>query len=123
MQFNELLEVKALELDIYIGEQNETLDTLPFRFKFMIRSIQSEHYFFAANHIEREIWLRSFAKVLEYNTCGPDKFNLRSAVDVDTLIKRDIMQAWGSVKKVQNSKVDGTEIYKSPDLLVNKYTI
>ena len=43
LQFNEVLEVKSLELDIYQAEQKDSVEKLPFRSKFMIRSIRNEH--------------------------------------------------------------------------------
>ena len=96
-----------MELDIYQAEQKDSVEKLPFRSKFMIRSLKSEHQFFAANDVEREIWLQSFAKVLEYNKYGLDKFNLRSVADIESLIKHQNAQAWGGVKSVMNTKLDG----------------
>ena len=86
LQFNEILEIKSLDLDFYQAEQIESLEKLPFRSKFMVRSVKTEHFFFAQNDTERNIWLESFAKVLEYNKCGIDKFNLKSVVDIDSFV-------------------------------------
>lgn len=85
LQFNEILEVKSLALDSFSNEQKESYDKLPYRSKFMVKAIRSLHIFFAADEYEREIWLHSFAKVLEYNKIGMEKFNLRTLADTRLL--------------------------------------
>ena len=87
VKFNEILEVKSLELDIYQAEQKDSHEKLPFRSKFMIKLITKEYQFFAANEVERSIWLQSFAKVLEFNRVGLEKFNLRAFVDTFDYVK------------------------------------
>ena len=61
--------------------------------------------------------------MLEYNKYGLEKFNLRSIADTELLIKHQNPTAWGSIKAVTTTRLDGAEMFQSPDLLVTKYVI
>ena len=61
--FDEVLEVNKLELDVYKDELKNR-NKLPFRRKFAIRTIKRTYFFFANTHIERDIWIESFVKVI-----------------------------------------------------------
>ena len=117
--FADVIEVKSLELDVFAKEHNN-LGELPFRAKFMVRTLGREHIFFAPNEKERAVWLESLAKVLESNKHGTTAaFSLKSAPDASA-IKR------GSVSLLPDRRsqlVQSGEIYKSHDLQVTGQAI
>ena len=76
--FNEIIEVRSLNLDVFRGEHQE-IKQLPFKCKFMVRTLEREHVYFAKTEKERQIWLEGFSKILEYNRSSSGQFNLRSA--------------------------------------------
>ena len=76
--FSEILEVSRLELDIFKGEHKIPAKTHEFRSKFMVKTLKRTIFFFAKGETEREVWIESFAKVIEANVAGQSKFNLKS---------------------------------------------
>ena len=69
-------------------------------------TLSNDYFLFAKNEDEREIWLQSLAKILEFNTKGESLFNLRTPADMSTSQK----------KKTIQFQAEGTDLYKSQDL-------
>ena len=76
--FSEVLEVSRLELDVFKCEHKNPTKTNNFRSKFLVKTLNRNYFFFAKSDLEREVWLESFAKVLEANEAGQSNFNLKS---------------------------------------------
>ena len=66
ISFEQVIEVKSLNLDVFKGEHQE-IKQLPFKYKFMVRTLDRDYVYFAKTPKEREVWLQGFSKILEYN--------------------------------------------------------
>ena len=64
--FQDLIEIKRLEIDIYKGEQMTGVGP-PFKFKFLLRSLNSQLFLFASSEMERDVWIESMSKVKDIN--------------------------------------------------------
>ena len=47
-----------------------------FNYKFSLGTLTREYILFAKTEEERDIWVQSFLKVIEYNTLTDGQFNL-----------------------------------------------
>ena len=75
--FQDIIEVKRLDVDIFKGEHKKNLN-LQFRSKILMRTMHREHFLFAKNDTEREIWMESLLKILDINETGISHFNLKN---------------------------------------------
>ena len=75
--FQDVIEVKRLDIDIFKGEHKQK-KKLPYRSKFLVRTLNREHYWFSKSDIEREVWVESLLKILDINETGLTNFNLKS---------------------------------------------
>ena len=66
VSFNEIIEVKSLALDVFNGEHLQQ-DERPYHQKFMVRTLERDHIYYAKTEKERVVWLEGFAKILDYN--------------------------------------------------------
>ena len=64
--FQDLIEIKRLEIDIYKGEQMTGVGP-PFKFKFLLRSLNSQLFLFASSEMERDVWIESMIKGKDIN--------------------------------------------------------
>ena len=71
--FSEILATKALELTFYEEEDRD----LVFRNKFSMTTLTREYLLFAKTEDERDLWVQSFLKVIEFNTQTEGDFNLK----------------------------------------------
>ena len=79
--FQEIIEVRRLELDIFKGEHKMKKE-LQFRLKFLVRCLNKEYIFYAKTEMERECWIESFSKIIEINETGKGNFNLKNTGNV-----------------------------------------
>lgn len=126
--FQEVIEIKRLDIDIFKGEHKEKTGPL-YRSKFLLRTLGSEIFLFSKNDVEREIWVESMLKILEINEAGITNFSLKNtgnmyfkSIGQDTPLVQS-MHRDQQIKKQTRATVDGVAIYKTEFLQVNKNSL
>ena len=88
----------------------------------MVRTLEREHFYFALNDRERDLWLTGFAKIISYNTSTQGTFNLKITPDISKIQEEKIQAAGGGRKEVKVTS-EGLEAYLSQALTVTRYLI
>lgn len=97
---------------------------LPYRHKFLLRTINREYFFFAKSEVEREIWVKSFEKIVQQNRGKKGRFNMKASISMERVKNlSSAHQAFIGKRNHSSIQHGNAEIYKSQDLRVTQFGI